>query len=74
MKGESASSPGEIRADAIYTLEEIDRRLRLGKAAIRRARRQRLIVHRIGRRNYIIGRDFINYLDAQHRAQRQPAE
>lgn len=67
-------SPGEIRGDAVYTLEEFERRTQLGKKSLRTARRNGLAVHRAGRRSYVIGKDFIDYLNTQHRAQQQPAE
>jgi Helix-turn-helix domain len=50
---------GEIDANSLYTLSEISRRLGLGKAALRTARRQGLVVRRIGRRSYILGADLI---------------
>jgi hypothetical protein len=52
---------GEVFANAIYTLDELDARLGLGKAALRRARRKGLIVKRIGRRAYIRGADLIDW-------------
>ena len=55
--------PGEISADRLYTLQEIENRLGLGRAAMRTARRQGLRVRRIGRRGYVLGRDMIDYVD-----------
>jgi hypothetical protein len=55
--------PGEVLAAAIYTLDEINARLGLGKKAIRRARQQGLIVKRIGRRAYVRGSDLIEWFD-----------
>jgi len=55
---------GEIRADAIYTLEEIRQRTGLGHAALRTARRNGLAVKRIGRRGYVLGRDLIQYFES----------
>jgi hypothetical protein len=54
---------GEIIADAIYTLDEVDARLGLGKSALRTARRQGLTVKRIGRRGYVLGRDVIEWFE-----------
>ena len=56
-------SPGVIIADAVYTLDELERRMGLGVAALRTARRQGLRVCKIGRRKYVLGRDLISYLE-----------
>ena len=56
--------PGEIRADAIYTLHELQQRTGLGQAALRTARRRGLKIKRIGRRGYVLGRDLIAYLES----------
>ena len=55
------SDPGVIESDAMYTLNELQRRSRLGKAAMRTARRAGLPVLRIGRRSYVSGRSFIEW-------------
>ena len=60
---DSTSPPGEITAAALYTLSEINRRLGLGKKALREARRQGLVVKRIGRRGYVRGADLIDWFD-----------
>lgn len=60
-----ADSSGAISSYEIYTLDEIDRRLGLGKTALRTARRRGLQVRRIGRKAFVLGRDLIDYLD-QH--------
>jgi hypothetical protein len=52
---------GEINADSLYTLDEVQARLGLGKWAIRTARREGLVVKRIGRRGYVHGRDLIDW-------------
>jgi hypothetical protein len=65
---ESPSKPGVIEAAAAYTLEEIQARLQLGKAAWRSARREGLPVRRVGRRGYVVGADLIAWL------QKQPAD
>lgn len=54
---------GEIRADGIYTLHELQQRMGLGQAALRTARRNGLPIKRIGRRGYVLGRDLIEYVD-----------
>jgi len=55
---------GEIRGDSVYTLDEIKKRLGLGIAAMRSARRQGLRVRRVGRRAFVLGRDVVAFLEA----------
>ncbi len=59
----ATTSVGEVKADSIYTLEEIQARLGLGLAALRTARRHGLKVRRIGRRGYVLGRDVMDYVE-----------
>ncbi len=61
--------PGCVSADTLYTLAEIRDRLRLGPQAMREARRAGLVVRRIGRRGYVLGRDLIRFLDARDERQ-----
>jgi len=56
---------GEIQADCLYTLDEIKSRLGLGTAALRTARRQGLIVKRIGRRGYVRGCDLLDWFERE---------
>ena len=56
--------PGVIVADELYTLQEFQRRMRLGAAATRQARRQGLILRKIGRRKYLLGRDILDWLES----------
>jgi hypothetical protein len=58
---------GEISIGSIYTLAELDHRLGLGKAAIRKARREGLIVRRIGRKSFVLGEDLIAWFKASAR-------
>jgi hypothetical protein len=58
----AALNVGEIRADAIYTLSALDQQLGLGKAALRKARREGLTVRRIGRKSYVIGSELIEWV------------
>jgi len=55
--------PGHVTADALYTLDEIQERLKLGQHALRQARRAGLKVRRIGRRAYVQGRDIISFIE-----------
>ena len=57
--------PGVIERDALYTIDEAADRLRLGKAAFRTARRQSLIVRKIGRRAYVYGGDLIEWFQTE---------
>jgi hypothetical protein len=60
----STDSPGvEIRADVAYDLAQV-KKLGLGTAALRTARRRGLVVRRIGRRSFVLGRDLLAYLEA----------
>lgn len=59
----STESQGvEIRSDAAYDLATV-KKLGLGTAALRTARRKGLTVRRIGRRSFVLGRDLLAYLD-----------
>jgi hypothetical protein len=56
------SPPGEIAADCAYTLREFSRRTGLGRWAIRRLRRDGLIVRRVSGRAFVVGSDWIAFL------------
>jgi hypothetical protein len=60
----SRDSLGMILSDATYTLGEFQRISGLGEAALRKARRQGLVVTLVGRRGFVKGRDFNEYLGA----------
>jgi hypothetical protein len=69
MQSPKDSSPGRgslgvILSDATYPLREFQRISGLGDAALRRARRQGLVVSRVGRCGFVNGRDFHDYLGA----------
>lgn len=57
-------APGLVTADALYTLAEIQDRLKLGQHAMRQARRAGLRVRRIGRRAYVLGRDLMAFVES----------
>ena len=59
---------GEVSADCLYTLDEIEARLGLGKKALRTARRDGLMVKRIGRKGFVRGRDLIEWFDKHAKA------
>jgi hypothetical protein len=58
----AAPSHAEIRADAAYSLPDFQRITGLGAKAIRKARREGLQIHRVGRRSYVRGQSWIDYL------------
>ena len=57
---------GHIAQDELYSPAEIKRRLGLGAHALRTARRQGLRVLRIGRNDFILGKDLIEYAMARY--------
>jgi hypothetical protein len=57
-------SPGLVTADSLYTLSEIQDRLKLGQHAMRQARRAGLKVRRIGRRGFVLGRDVMAFVES----------
>lgn len=62
MRQKYSYVPGEIRDDSSYTLAEFERITGQGRAAIRAARRRGLKVRRVGRTNFILGREWNEYL------------
>jgi hypothetical protein len=54
--------PGAILPDAVYRLDELAARAGWGGHALRAARRGGLVIHRRGKRGYVMGRDFIDYV------------
>lgn len=55
---------GEIRADAAYTLDAFTRATGLRRHAMRAARRAGLRVRYVQKRGFVLGRDFLAYLEA----------
>jgi hypothetical protein len=56
---------GVILADATYPLPEFQKLTGLGEAALRKARRQGLTVTTIGRRRFVRGADFHEFIGAR---------
>lgn len=56
---------GEITSSASYTLSEFSKRTGLKRDAIRAARRDGLRVVYRHNRGYILGRDWLKYIDSQ---------
>ena len=57
-------TPGFVTADSLYTLAEIQERMKLGQHAMRQARRAGLRVRRIGRRAFVLGRDLLAFIES----------
>lgn len=60
-------SVGETRADASYTVEQIRAANGLSKAALSALRRQGLPILRLGKRSFVLGRDWIAFLEKHGR-------
>lgn len=58
----SNTTTGEIKADSLYTLPEIQARLGVRRAAWRQMRRDGLAVRYVGRRGYVRGQDVIDFV------------
>ena len=56
--------PGVISDKDVYTTRELRRRLGLSAWSVWRMSLKGLKVHRIARRKFVMGRDFIAYLDS----------
>jgi hypothetical protein len=54
---------GMIEPDRAYTLSAFKKVSGLGTASLRQARRSGLVVRRVGIRSFIMGRDFISWLE-----------
>ena len=63
----SLVSLGEIRADVCYPLESFKAVSGLNKSSLAAARRRGLRMLREGKRTFIIGSDWLNYLDRNAR-------
>ncbi len=59
----NTSKLGEIQPEVMYPLSDFQERSGLGKAAMREARQKGLKVRRVGRRHYVLGKDFIAYVE-----------
>lgn len=59
---------GFIRADELYTLPELQRRLGIRQAGWRALRRRGLPFHQVGKRVVIFGQDFFAFVRKQSEA------
>ena len=57
------TSPPVVRADEIYTFEEVCRRLRWRKHSARQAKRLGIRLIRYGSRDYCLGSDVLAFFD-----------
>lgn len=57
------ASAEPINLESLYRLDDFQKLTGLGRSAMRTARRNGLKVRRTGGRAYVLGRDFIEYLD-----------
>ncbi len=64
MAKEATKVPGQIGASDLYTIAEIKRRLGLNSWTMWRARRLGLKVYKISRRRYVLGKDFIAFVES----------
>ena len=62
MTTATLDADGVIQADRVYSLDAFRRITKWGVTATRDARQNGLPVRRVGRRLYIVGRDFIQYV------------
>jgi hypothetical protein len=70
----NAKAPGIIEGDILYTETEARERLGLtGAHAWRAAKRRGLVVRRSGKRNYIFGRDILDFVERTATILTQPA-
>jgi hypothetical protein len=60
-----ANIPGFVKDGECYTLDELQSRLQLGRAAWRTARQHGLPVRLVGRRKLVLGRDVLAWLESQ---------
>jgi hypothetical protein len=67
----ATSSPGVIEPQALYTVEEARRRLRIGQWAWRKWRRDGLLVLRVSGRAFVSGRTLIEFIE-QKGGEQQP--
>ena len=61
----SSRALGVIRADESYTVAEFKRRASLGDYAYGEARRAGLPIIKLGKKRYVLGRNWIEFLSKQ---------
>ena len=63
-KKKASGGLGSIQADSAYGFEEFQKLTGQGRTALRSFRMQGLRVIRAGNRRYILGRDWLNFLES----------
>jgi hypothetical protein len=64
MADAKAKPPGSIGGSDLYTIDELQRRLGISSWSMRRAQRHGLRVYKIARTKYVLGRDYIAYVES----------
>jgi hypothetical protein len=59
-----------IRADELYSFDQIKQRIGLGKTALRKARRNGLTVRYVGVKGFVLGKDLIEYVEQHARTEK----
>lgn len=67
MAKEVIRIPGQIGASDLYTVAEVKRRLGLSSWAMWRARRSGLKVYKISHHRYVLGKDYIAFVESTGR-------
>ena len=67
MANESTRIPGQIGASDLYTIAEVKRRLGLSSWAMWKARRSGLKVYKISRHRFVLGKDYIAFVESTGR-------
>ena len=67
MAKETTHIPGLIGASDLYTIAEVKRRLGLSSWEMWKARRNGLKVYKISRNQYILGKDYIAFVESTGR-------
>jgi len=70
----ASRAPGMIAIDAVYTIAEFKLRAGVGDTWIRKARRAGLRVFYTGGRAFVLGRDFIDFLERSAADEFRPAD
>ncbi|HUT10730.1 MAG TPA: hypothetical protein VMY42_09555 [Thermoguttaceae bacterium] len=68
----SPNVPGCIESNTLYTLPELEARLKVGAWGLRMARRAGLPMLKMGKRKFVLGADVIRFL--QDKPASEPAE
>jgi hypothetical protein len=63
MKKKVNNIPGQIGASDLYTIEEVKRRLGLSSWSMWRARRSGLKVYKISHHRFVLGKDYIAFVE-----------